>query len=96
MTGNGNAEFDLHVFRRRASGQKGDRYTIGFWEGTCQRAICHDACIDGALAAIRNEMEKISPQSRQKLCRIFTRPSGRGKALSQTQTPESLSGKEAR
>jgi hypothetical protein len=58
MTMNGNAEFGLHVFKRRASGQKGDRYTIGVWEGTHQRAICHDACIDGALAAIRNEMEK--------------------------------------
>jgi hypothetical protein len=54
----GNAEFGLHVFKRRASGQKGDCYTIGVWEGTCQRAICHDASIDVALAAIRDEMEK--------------------------------------
>ena len=58
MTTDGKAEFGLHVFKRRASGQKGDRYTIGVWEGKCQRVICHDACIDGALAAIRNEMEK--------------------------------------
>src|SRR6266852_2227919 len=58
MSTNGNAEFGLHVFKRRASGQKGDRYTIGVWEGTYQRAICHDACIEGALAAIRDEMEK--------------------------------------
>ncbi len=58
MTRNGNAEFGLHVFKRQASGQKGDRYTIGVWQGMCQRAICHDACIDGALAAIRAEMEK--------------------------------------
>jgi hypothetical protein len=58
MTTNGNAEFGLHVFKRQASGQKGDRFTIGVWEGTCQRAICHDACIDCALTAIRNEMEK--------------------------------------
>jgi len=55
---NGNAEFGLLVFKRRASGQQGDRYTIGVWEGTYHRAICHDACIDGALAAIRGEMEK--------------------------------------
>ncbi len=61
MTTNGNAEFGLHVFKRRASGQKGDRYTVGVWEGTYQRAICHDACIDGALAAIRGEMEKADP-----------------------------------
>jgi hypothetical protein len=58
MTTNGNAELGLHVFKRRASGQMGDRYTIGVWEGTCQRVICHDACIDGALTAIRDEMEK--------------------------------------
>jgi len=55
---NGNAEFGLLVFKRRASGQQGDRYTIGVWEGTYQRAICHDACIDRALATIREEMEK--------------------------------------
>jgi hypothetical protein len=58
MATNGNAEFGLHVFKRRASGQRGDRYTIGAWEGTQQRAICHDACIDDALAALRDEMEK--------------------------------------
>jgi hypothetical protein len=58
MTTNGKAEFGLHVFKRRASGQKGDRYTIGVWQGMCQRAICHDAPIDIALAAVRNEMEK--------------------------------------
>ncbi len=58
MSENANAEFGLHVFKRRASGNKGDRYTIGVWEGTHRRAICHDACMDGALAAIRNEMEK--------------------------------------
>jgi hypothetical protein len=58
MSTNGNAEFGLHIFKRRASAQNSDRYTIGIWEGACQRAICHDACIDGALAAIRGEMEK--------------------------------------
>jgi hypothetical protein len=58
MSTNGNAEFGLHIFKRRASAQNGDRYTIGVWEGACQRAICHDACIDGALAAIRDEMER--------------------------------------
>ena len=62
MSTNGNAEFGLHVFKRRASGQNGDRYTIGVWEGSYQRAICHDACIDDALAAIRDAMEKASQQ----------------------------------
>lgn len=51
-------EFDLHIFKRRASGQERGRYTIGVWESTHQRAICHDACIDCALAAVRAEMEK--------------------------------------
>jgi hypothetical protein len=58
MSTHGNAEFAFQVLKRRASGQKGDRYTIGVWERTYQRAICHDASIDLALAAIRNEMEK--------------------------------------
>ena len=51
-------EFGLHIFKRRASEQSGDRYTIGVWESTHQRAICHDAGIDCALAAVRGEMEK--------------------------------------
>jgi hypothetical protein len=49
---NGNTEFGLHVFKRRASGQKGDRYTIGAWDGTQQRAICHDASIDDVTTSI--------------------------------------------
>lgn len=54
-------EFGVHIFKRRASGQEGDRYTIGVWESTYQRAICHDACIDCALAAVRAEMENAGP-----------------------------------
>ncbi len=54
---NGNVEFALHLLKRRASGGKGDRYTIGRWEGTVLRAICHDAGLDCALAAVRREME---------------------------------------
>lgn len=58
MTTSNSAEVGLHIFKRRAGGQKGDRYTIGRWEDGQQRAICHDACIDCALAAIRAELEK--------------------------------------
>jgi hypothetical protein len=54
---NRNAEFDVHVFKRRATGQQGDRYTIGVWVGTCARAICHDATLDVAIAALRQELE---------------------------------------
>lgn len=57
MSPNHNVEFGLHLFKRRAGKQGVDRYTIGVWEGTFQRAICHDACIDCALAALRREME---------------------------------------
>ena len=55
-TPNGNIEFALHVLKRRASSGD-DRYTIGRWEGTVLRAICHDACLDAALSALRREME---------------------------------------
>lgn len=54
---NGNTEFDVHVFKRRPSGQQGFLYTIAVWEGTCARAICHDATLDVAIAALRQELE---------------------------------------
>ena len=58
MTISGNAEFGLHVFKRRAIGQKG--WSLHDWrlESHLPAAICHDACIGLALAAIRGEMEK--------------------------------------
>ena len=52
------AEFGLHVLKRRAGEPGVELYTIGVWEGTQQRAICHDACLECALNAIRGEMEK--------------------------------------
>jgi hypothetical protein len=55
-----NAEFGLHVFKRRSTTRQGNRYTIGVWEGTGQRGICHDACLECALAAIRREMNAAS------------------------------------
>jgi len=51
------AEFGLHLFKRKANGDQGDRYTVGVWQGTWHRAICHDACLDSALDAIRREMQ---------------------------------------
>jgi hypothetical protein len=87
LSTNGNAEFGLHVFKRRASEQRGDRYTIGVWVGTCQRVICHDACIDGALAAVRGEMEKAGRSPGVPHPVSFN-------ALAQTQTRESPPDKE--
>jgi hypothetical protein len=52
------AEFGLHIFKRRAGETGVELYTIGVWEGTQLRAICHDACLECALTAIRCEMEK--------------------------------------
>jgi hypothetical protein len=52
-----NAEFGLHVLKRRTPGKQEDRYTIGVWEDDVLLAICHDACLDSALVAIRREME---------------------------------------
>ena len=69
---NGNAEFGLHVFRRRTPGKQEDRYTIGLWKGDVLLAICHDACLESALAALRCEMERdrgelfvLSPNTRE-------------------------------
>jgi hypothetical protein len=68
----GNAEFGLHVFQRRTRGKQEDRYTIGVWEDDVLLAICHDACLDSALAALRREMERdrcdlvvLSPNTRE-------------------------------
>jgi hypothetical protein len=63
MATSGNADFSLvvhsfHVFKRQSREPKVDLYTIGIWEGTVQRALCHDACLDCALKAIRCEIEK--------------------------------------
>lgn len=56
---NGNAEFGLHVFKRRPPGRQEERYTIGVWcKDDVLLAICHDACLDSALAALRREMER--------------------------------------
>ena len=55
---NGNAEFGLHVFKRRTPGKQEDRYTIGLWKGDVLLAICHDACLESALAALRRELER--------------------------------------
>jgi hypothetical protein len=58
MATSGNTEFALHVFKRRAGAREVELYTIGVWDGSHQRAICHDACLECALDAIRCEMEK--------------------------------------
>ena len=56
---NGNAEFALHVFKRRTPEKQEERYTIGVWcKDDVLLAICHDACLDSALAALRREMER--------------------------------------
>ena len=52
------SEFDLHVFKRRTRGEQEDRYTIGVWKGNVLLAICHDVCLESALAALRCEMER--------------------------------------
>ena len=57
-TPNGNNEFGLHVFKRRTPGKQEDRYTIGIWKGDVLLAICHDASLESALAALRGEMER--------------------------------------
>jgi hypothetical protein len=51
-------EFDLHVFKRRTRGEQEDRYTIGVWKGDVPLAICHDVCLESALAALRCAMKR--------------------------------------
>ena len=58
MSSSHQIEFSLHFFKRLPGGQKSERFTIGVWEGSRLRAICHDACMECAVAAIRREMEK--------------------------------------
>jgi len=57
---NSNAEFGLHVFKRRTPEKQEERFTIGVWcKDDVLLAICHDACLDSALAALRREMERV-------------------------------------
>ena len=69
---NSNAEFGLHVLKRRTPGKQEERYTIGVCKDDVLLAICHDACLDSALAALRREMKRdrcdlvvLSPNTRE-------------------------------
>ena len=68
----GNAEFGLYVFKRRTPGTQEERYTIGVCKDDVLLAICHDVCLDSALAALRRQMERdrgdpvvLSPNARK-------------------------------
>jgi hypothetical protein len=65
MSGNGvrplsprNREFALQVLSHVAGNvNEAPRYTIGVWEGSSMRAICHASSLAGALLALRAELE---------------------------------------
>lgn len=48
-------QFNFHVLRQ--SGHRGIRYTIGVWEGSTLRAVCHSANLSRALLALSAELE---------------------------------------
>ncbi len=51
-------KLSFHIFKRVSGDSQVPLYTVGVWEGTIQRAICHDGCLTCALVAIRREIEK--------------------------------------
>jgi hypothetical protein len=50
-------QFSFHVVRHRRRPAGGARYTIGVWEGTLLRSICHARSLSGALLALSGELE---------------------------------------
>jgi hypothetical protein len=53
-----NQQFNFHVLKHRQSDGR-SRYTIGVWEGTRLRAICHASSLSGALLALSSEVESV-------------------------------------
>lgn len=53
-----NSEFSFHVHKKAGNGERPALFTVGLWEGTVQRGICHTQPIDDALAAIRRVLEE--------------------------------------
>jgi hypothetical protein len=51
------SEFDLHVWKRPANGDRPDQYTIGVWDGQQIRSLCHIAPIEAAIQTLRNVLE---------------------------------------
>jgi hypothetical protein len=58
-----NRQLNFHVLQHR-QGDGVSRYTIGVWEGSELRAICHTSSLSGALLALSGELESID-QSKQ-------------------------------
>lgn len=53
-----NAEFSLHIHKKAGDARRPALYTIGVWEATVQRAICHIQPIKDALVAIRSLLDE--------------------------------------
>jgi hypothetical protein len=53
-----NQQFNFHVLKHRQNDGR-TRYTIGVWEGTQLRAICHASSLSGALLALSGELESV-------------------------------------
>jgi len=52
------SEFALHIHKISGNKEHPDLYTIGIWDGTLLRAICHIQPIECALAALRRTLEE--------------------------------------
>jgi hypothetical protein len=50
-------EFDLHVWKRFAVGNRPDQYTIGIWDGQQIHSLCHIAPIEDAVQTLRQVLE---------------------------------------
>ena len=47
------SEFAVHVYRKHGDDEHADLYTIGVWEESTLRGICHAQPLDDAVAALR-------------------------------------------
>ena len=52
----GNSEFDLHIWKQRAEGERSDRYTVGVWRQGRIMPLCHIQPLNDTIAVIRRAL----------------------------------------
>jgi len=53
-----NPEFDLHIWKQKAEGDRVERFTVGVWVDDRIMPLCHIQPIDDAVAVIRAALEQ--------------------------------------
>jgi hypothetical protein len=77
MADGGNSEFDLHIWKQRAEGERTDRYTVGVWKQGRIMPLCHIQPLDNTIAVIRRALVQAGS-----VCTPAPAPKNRSRILS--------------